>query len=235
MSPDSEESKPAESSDPAYTAFVRLAWRHHLRVATLLTGDPHLGEELLQDCLVKLYLRWRRVARRGDPQAYLRRMLVNGNVSRWRRARREQLTAQAPDREDPHTSARDPDDRLRRALLALPRQQRAVVVLRYYADLSEADVAAALGCSAGTAKSHHFRAMVRLRELLRPPAGGSAPVGRPETPAGPQVTDSQVTGPRATDPQATGPRATGRAGNRGKDHAVRPQGLTGLDTDLTRK
>ncbi|WP_222722120.1 SigE family RNA polymerase sigma factor [Actinomadura alba] len=158
-------------SDAAYTAFVEVAWDRHLRVATLLTGDAHRAEELLQDCLVELYVRWPRVSKSGDPHAYLRRMLVNGNVSWWRRRRRELLTAETPDRADPLSAPREPHEELRRALLALPRQQRAVVVLRHFDDLTEKAVAAALGCTVGTVgtvKSQHFRAMARLRELLHP-------------------------------------------------------------------
>ncbi|MER7281746.1 SigE family RNA polymerase sigma factor [Dactylosporangium sp. NPDC000244] len=154
------------AGEAGYVAFVEAAWPRYLRVARLLTGDPHRAEELLQDCLVKLYPRWRRVARKGDPHAYLRRMLVNGNVSLWRRARRERLVAEPPDGADPRAAQGDPDRALQRALAVLPRQQRAVVVLRYYADLSEKDVAAALGCAVGTVKIHNARAMARLRELL---------------------------------------------------------------------
>ncbi|MFD0852844.1 sigma factor, partial [Actinomadura adrarensis] len=78
-------------------------------MATLLTGDPHRAEELLQDCLVKLYVRWRRVSD-GDPDAYLKRMLVNGNVSWWRRRRRELLTA-VPEHHDGRSSHQpEPDD-----------------------------------------------------------------------------------------------------------------------------
>jgi RNA polymerase sigma-70 factor (sigma-E family) len=135
----------------------------HLRVATLLTGDSHRAEELLQDCLVKLYVRWRRVSVSGDPHAYLRRMLVNGNVSWWRGRRRELLTAEAPDSADPLSAPREPHEELRRALLALPRRQWAIVVLRHFEDLTEKAVAAALGCTVGTVKSQHFRAMARLR------------------------------------------------------------------------
>lgn len=153
-------------TDASYAAFVRTAWGHHLRVARLLTGDADQAEELLQDCLVKLYTRWRRVAAQGDPQAYLRRMLVNARVSRWRRSRREKLVWDTPDQEDPRAFPREPHDQLRRALLALPRQQRAVVVLRHYADLTEPEVAATLGCSVGTVKSHHSRALANLRARL---------------------------------------------------------------------
>jgi RNA polymerase sigma-70 factor (sigma-E family) len=155
------------STDGSYAAFVRASWGQHLRTARLLTGDPDHGEELLQDCLVKLYVRWRRVAGLGDPHAYLRRMLVNARVSRWRRSRREQLVWDTPDQADPRALPREPHEQLRRALLGLPRQQRAVVVLRHYADLTEQEVATTLGCSIGTVKSHHARAIKRLRALLK--------------------------------------------------------------------
>lgn len=155
--------------DAGYSAFVERVWDHNLRVARMLCGDAHRAEELLQDCLVKLYQRWRRISQRGDPQAYLRRMLVNGNISWWRSRRRERLVAETPDRVDPAGAAPFGHDELRQALLTLPRQQRAVVVLRHYADLSEKEVAAALGCSVGTVKTHHSRALARLRGLLAAP------------------------------------------------------------------
>jgi RNA polymerase sigma-70 factor (sigma-E family) len=155
--------------DLAYAAFVQRAWDHHLRVARLLTGDPHRAEELLQDCLVKLYTRWRWVSGHHAPDSYLRRMLANGNVSWWRRRRRENLVAETADRADPHAERNDPHEELSRALLTLPRRQRAIVVLRHYADLSEKQVAATLGCSVGTVKSQNSRALARLRELLPAP------------------------------------------------------------------
>ncbi|MEW1909293.1 SigE family RNA polymerase sigma factor [Kitasatospora sp. NPDC085895] len=133
-----------------------------------MTGDPHRGEDLLQDCLVKLYVRWPRLA--ADPHAYLRRMLANGSISRWRRRRRELLTAETPDTADPTGDPAGrglgPDGELRRALLALPDRQRAVVVLRYVEDLSEKETAAVLGCTVGSVKSHNSRAMARLRAAL---------------------------------------------------------------------
>lgn len=139
-------------------------WTPYLRLARLLTGDRHLAEELLQDSLVTLYAHWRRVSASGDPHAYLRRMLVNGNVSGWRRRRRERLVDAVPDRARPDDQSPDPE--LRNALLALPWHQRAVVVLRHYEDLSEKAVAEALGCSVGTVKSQQSRALARLRQLL---------------------------------------------------------------------
>lgn len=150
--------------DRAYAEFVGAVWGPYLRLARLLTADRHLAEELLQDSLVTLYAHWRRVSASGDPHAYLRRMLVNGNVSGWRRRRRERLTDAVPDFAGP--AAESPDPELRAALLALPWHQRAVVVLRHYEDLSEKSVAEALRCSVGTVKSQHSRAMARLRQIL---------------------------------------------------------------------
>ncbi|MFI7540812.1 SigE family RNA polymerase sigma factor [Actinoplanes sp. NPDC049599] len=156
-------------ADRAYGEFVARAWDHHLRVARLLTGDPHRAEELLQDCLVKLYSRWHRMSWHQNPDAYLRSMLANGNVSWWRRRRREHLVADSPEQADPRAAPAEPYEELSRALLTLPRRQRAIVVLRHYADLSEKEVAAALDCSVGSVKSQNSRALVRLREVLSAP------------------------------------------------------------------
>jgi RNA polymerase sigma-70 factor (sigma-E family) len=153
------------AQDVDYVAFVEANWARYLRVARLLAGDRHRGEELLQDSLVRLYVRWRHAAAR-DPHSYLRRMLVNANISWWRRRRREYLSAAPPEREDPSAAARDPHEELQRALRSLPERQRAVVVLRHYEDLTEREVAGVLGCSVGTVKSHNARALRRLRDLL---------------------------------------------------------------------
>lgn len=151
--------------DVDYVAFVEANWARYLRLARLLTGDRHRGEELLQDSLVRLYVRWRHAATR-DPHTYLRRMLVNGNISWWRRRRREYLSATPPDQEDVAAAGREHHEELRRALLTLPDRQRAVVVLRHYEDLTEREVADVLGCTVGTVKSQNARALRRLRELL---------------------------------------------------------------------
>jgi RNA polymerase sigma-70 factor (sigma-E family) len=154
------------STDQAYVAFVEVAWQRHLRLAVLLTGDRWQAEELLQDSLVKIYERWRRLSRTNDLHAYLRKVLVNGHTSAWRRRRRERLVAQVPDRAG-HDGAASADAlALRDALRALPPKQRAVVVLRHYEDLSEREIAQMLGCSTGTVKSQHFKALAKLRHLL---------------------------------------------------------------------
>ncbi|MEN3307764.1 MAG: hypothetical protein V7603_3966 [Micromonosporaceae bacterium] len=153
------------AGDTGYAAFVAASWERYLRVARLLTGDHHRAEELLQDSLVELYVRWRRVSIRGDPHAYLRRMLINGNISWWRRRRREHLVAHTPDGADPPTGT-DHREQLRHALRQLPPRQRAVVVLRHYEDLTERETAALLDCSIGTVKSQNSLALGKLRELL---------------------------------------------------------------------
>jgi RNA polymerase sigma-70 factor (sigma-E family) len=151
--------------DAEYVAFVEAHWDRYLRLARILTGDRDRGEELLQDSLVRLYVRWGWVARR-DPHPYLRRMLVNGNISAWRRRRHETPVEQLPEQAASDAVPGAFHDELHRALRALPQRQRAVVVLRHYEDLTEREVARTLGCTVGTVKSHHSRALRRLREVL---------------------------------------------------------------------
>ncbi len=155
--------------DERFTAFVREHGERHLRVAVLLTGDWHAAEDLVQASLVKLYRAWPRLDTRTDPDAYLRRIVINTHRSWWRaRWRRETPAAVLPER----GSGEDIADRhaigllMRQALARLPRQQRAVLVLRYYEDLPEAEVARLLGCSPGSVKTHAHRGLRTLRELL---------------------------------------------------------------------
>jgi RNA polymerase sigma-70 factor (sigma-E family) len=155
--------------DERFAAYVRDRGEHHLRVAVLLTGDWHAAEDLVQASLVKLYRAWPKLRGDGDPDAYLRRIMVNTHRSWWRaRWRRE-----TPAGELPETVIADFADgqaltaQVRQALQALPRQQRAVLVLRYYADLPEAEIADLLGCSPGTVKTHAHRGLRALRENFR--------------------------------------------------------------------
>jgi len=156
--------QPPATGDADYVAFVVAAWQRHQRLARLLTGDPSSADDLLQDALVKVYLRWRRLSRAGDPHGYLRRIMVNASTSRWRRGRREYLVDAPPDR--PVSIGTGDHDDLRQALMSLPARQRAVVVLRYYEDLTERQTAEVMGCSVGTVKSQNARALGRLRALL---------------------------------------------------------------------
>lgn len=162
--------QPLSAADRSYVAFVEVAWQRHIRLAMLLTGDRWRAEELLQDSLVKVYERWRRLSRLDDPHAYLRRALVNNQTSIWRRRRRESLVADVPERAAPAGDVGTDAIVLRRALLSLPVKQRAVVVLRHYEDLTEREVAQVLGCSVGTVKSQNARALDKLRHLLDEPS-----------------------------------------------------------------
>lgn len=155
--------------DSEFVAFVRRRGDHHLRMAVLLTGDWHTAEDLVQAGLVKLYRAWRRLDTTADPDAYLRRVLVNTHRSWWRaRWRREVPVADFLDRPDPV----DRGDRLvvaevvRQALAALPGRQRTALVLRYFEDLQEAQVAELMGCSVGSVKTHVHRGLASMRRLL---------------------------------------------------------------------
>lgn len=171
--------------DEAFVAFVSGAQRRLHRMAWLLTGDMHRAEELVQDSLVRTYGAWARV-RHDDPFAYTRRVLINAKTDSWRRRRREDLVEQNP---EPRTARADEfarvDGRLEltAALQALSPRERAVLVLRYFSDLSEADTAAELSVSVGTVKSTASRALAKLREgALRHTAPGSL-AGSKRTPA----------------------------------------------------
>ena len=148
----------------AFDAFARGRMRELLRFAYLLTGDPHKAADLVQDALERTLMSWDRVIRKDDPEAYVRRAILNQNVSVWRRTRRERLVSETPDTAyEPTHSGKTFDADLWAALATLPPRQRAVLVLRFYEDMSEADTAAALGCSVGTVKSQTFRALAKLR------------------------------------------------------------------------
>ena len=147
--------------------FVREALPGLLRYGHLLTGNPHDAADLVQTVLEKVGSRWSAVVRRsGDPVAYTRRAMANSHVSRWRRTRREEPIADIPDVRS--VVDRDPfeNEPLWQLLRELPPRQRAVVVLRYYEDLSEPEIAAVLGVSRGTVKSQASKAMATMRGKL---------------------------------------------------------------------
>lgn len=158
------------TDDAGFSAFVATRSGRLLRTAYLLTQDASLAEDLLQTALTKTWFAWDRLD--DDPVRYVRRVLVTASVSWWRRRWRAELpTEQLP---EPSAGA-TVDDRagahdLWTALRNLPPRQRAVVVLRYYEDLTEVETADLLGCSVGTVKSQCSRALARLRvdEALQP-------------------------------------------------------------------
>jgi len=136
-----------------------------LRLAVGLTQDRHLAEDLLQSTLTKAFVHWRRVRQADDPDAYLKRILVTTYLSQVRRRRvREVLTFTVHD-PAPELPTYGVVDRatLLPALRKLGPKQRAVIVLRYYEDRSDADIAALLGCSQATVRSQAMRALATLR------------------------------------------------------------------------
>ena len=143
-----------------------------IRTAYLIVWDLPEAEDLVQETLLKVAGRWHRVRRMTHPVAYARRILVNlalsGSDRRGRR-RRELTGEQLPESvyEPGESEAIDAQDELMRALAALPPRQRTVLVLRYFLDLPEAEVAAAMKCSLGTVKSTASRGLARLEQTLR--------------------------------------------------------------------
>ena len=155
--------------DAAFEAFVRARGRALARTATLIAGDPVAGEDLLQTALAQTYARWRGKHDIDDLEQYVRVVLVRAHIT-W--GRRMSSTEEVADLPLPETLQPDIADRMvdRGVLLAalrqLPPKQRATLVLRFFDDLSEADTAKALGCSAGSVKQHTTRGLSRLRSLL---------------------------------------------------------------------
>ena len=138
-----------------------------LRTAYLLTGNRADAEDLLQTALAKTYLSWDCIRDREAVDGYVRRVMVNTQTSWWRRRKvDERPTDELPDRGGGRDGTADLDlhDALWTALAALPKRQRAMVVLRYYEDLSEAETARVMGVSIGTVKSTTSRALSKLRE-----------------------------------------------------------------------
>jgi RNA polymerase sigma-70 factor (sigma-E family) len=156
------------SIDAGFDAFVRQHGQRLCRAAFLLTGDHHLAEDLVQTALAKVADRWERIVAKGEPLPYVRAVVVRTAIA-WRRRRWHGEVPTSPVPEPSPAAAEhvvDGRDRLRRALLVVPRRQRAALVLRFYEDLSEADTAAAMGCSVGTVKSQTAKGLARLRHLL---------------------------------------------------------------------
>ncbi|MEU6365219.1 SigE family RNA polymerase sigma factor [Streptomyces sp. NPDC046931] len=155
----------AESTD--FAAYTAASWARLVRTACLLTGDFHEAEDLVQTTLAKVYARWRRIPL-DDVDFYVRRSLVNNNLSRIRRKRVVHLlTPFLPERV--HQPQAGPAESVERraavmeALAALSARQRTVLVLRYWEDLTEAEIAELLGCSLGTVKTHVRRGLTALR------------------------------------------------------------------------
>ena len=156
-----------DAEPQGFAQFVVARQRALQRTAVLLTGDWALAEDLVQTALAKTWPRWERVSERDDPEFYVRRVMVNTWATWWRRRwRGEQASAAVPEGPEGSDVAAEVAVRMvvRDALGSLTRRQRAVLVLRVFDDLSEAQVAHLLGCPLGTVKSAMSRALAKLRE-----------------------------------------------------------------------
>ncbi len=160
---------------PGFDEWVGARVTALVRFAYLVTGSQHAAEDAVQSALVAACEKWSRVSGSEDPDSYVRRMVVNAHISAWRRSGRRE----SPFAEIRARSADDPadevgrNDAVWRMCTALPPQQRAAVVLRYYEDLEYAEIAAILGVAEVTARSHVHRALAALRREVEADRAGS--------------------------------------------------------------
>lgn len=165
------ETDPSETPDLADDFDGWLASRSLglLRFAYLVTGSQDAAEDAVQTALAKACEHWSRISRTDDQDAYVRRMIVNAQISWWRKSRKREQPVAEP---RPTTYAADPavaisqSDAVWRLCSTLPKRQRAAVVLRYYDDLTYAEIAAVLACPEATVRSYVHRALTALRQTL---------------------------------------------------------------------
>ena len=155
--------------DDELERFVRGRAGALLRYGYVLTGNPHDAADLTQEALARLGLAWPRVRHRGDPEAYVRTTMARLHISRWRRLRREVLVGEPPERGQHDAGlarADEADSDMWRALATLPTKQRAVLVLRYYEQLTDDEIAAMLGITKVTVRTQAHRALAKLRDVV---------------------------------------------------------------------
>jgi RNA polymerase sigma-70 factor (sigma-E family) len=177
------------SDEDRFTEFVRAHSSSLFRTAYLMTGDYQRAEDLLQTTLVRVYQRWPRIDAMDHPVAYARKVLMSQGLSWWRRRSSSEIPLELVDG-PAWGGGVDADgigqiaehERVWQAVLGLPPRQRAVTVLKYYEDLSEAQIAETLGMAPGTVKSHSHAAARRLADLLGEPAEPTVPPAREATP-----------------------------------------------------
>ena len=157
-----------DQKDDEFTDFVAAHGARLLRTACLVTGDSHLGEDLVQTTLTKAYGSWAKVRAADHPVAYVRRLMINTHLSWIRRlSNTERPLERFPDAATgDHQSVHAESDEMRQALLRLSPRVRTAVVLRYFEDLTEAETALHMGCSRSTVNNHVTRGLGALRALL---------------------------------------------------------------------
>ncbi|MFF4543346.1 SigE family RNA polymerase sigma factor [Streptomyces sp. NPDC001435] len=161
-----------KARDEEFQSFVIGRWPRLMRTAFLLTGEQHAAEDLVQSTLEQVYVAWRKVGSADDPEAYVRRVMINAHARRHRRRLKEFLAPRddsglAHEVADTGDRISQADDRsaLLKALGQLPARQREAVVLRYWEDLTETQAAEAMGCSVGTVKSNAAKGIAKLRAI----------------------------------------------------------------------
>ena len=222
----------ANQAQPEFERFVESSADRLLRAAYLITWDLAEAEDLVQECLLRVARRWPRVRKMDHPTAYARTVLVHlaldqGKHRTRRRAQLAEATASPLDQHEDVAAVRvlgrvEASADLMQALGELPPRQRVALVLRYFEDLSEADVAEAMGCSVGTVKSTTSRALERLRRVIDAPAettGSSGPTDATTTPTTTTTTTTTTTNGR----KDTRARAGGR--DQRKEHQLMTTGL----------
>ncbi|MFJ4690802.1 SigE family RNA polymerase sigma factor [Streptomyces sp. NPDC088766] len=162
--------KTRPSPYPSFTSYVSARQPVLLRTARSLTANPSDAEDLLQTALAKTYVAWERIEDHRALDGYVRRALLNTRTSQWRKRKVDEFACEELPEPEPQPGGEDPAERqalhdaMWRAIMKLPARQRAMVVLRYYEDLSEVQTAEVLGVSVGTVKSAVSRALGKLRE-----------------------------------------------------------------------
>jgi RNA polymerase sigma-70 factor (sigma-E family) len=151
-----------------FAAFYVATWPRLFRTTYAVAGDRQLTEDALQTAFAQAWSRWSRVSAANDPVAYVRRMAINAALARHRRAfsRRETSVPELPEPTEAPAAGMDDREAIWQVIRILPPRQRAVVVLRYYEDLSEREIADVLGCRPGTVKSHAAAALATVRAAL---------------------------------------------------------------------
>jgi RNA polymerase sigma-70 factor (sigma-E family) len=150
-----------------FEEFAEARLQSLLRYATVLTGDPHLAQDIVQDVLVRIHSRWGKVSRYDAPEQYARRAILNAYIS-WRRrwsVRNLVPFGSPPEQIVPEHAVFEPSELWQR-MAGLPRRQRAVLALRYYEGFTDAEIAEMLGCTAGTVRAHASKALASLRAEL---------------------------------------------------------------------
>ncbi|GAA2827413.1 SigE family RNA polymerase sigma factor [Nonomuraea rubra] len=162
--------------DSRFTEFVAERANALLRYGYALSGNPHDAADLTQEALIRLHRAWPRVRSKEDPERYAKVIMTRLHISVWRRRRREQLAWAPPETPLHDALPSDGDQELWQALGELPRKQRTVLVLRFYEQLPDAEIARVLGISQGTVRSHASLGLARLRATIthHTPAKGNA-------------------------------------------------------------